>query len=75
MSVLAELFRPRKGTGALMDDDEAKRLAADSNPQTRRRLAKRRDVQPEISTTWPRTGCPRCGARSPPTAQRRSRRT
>lgn len=48
MSVLSKLFSLRRGGGALMDYDEAKRLAVDTNPKIRRRLAKRDDVQPEI---------------------------
>lgn len=38
----------RKDTGALMDYDDAKSRAADSNVGVRRKIAKRANVQPEI---------------------------
>lgn len=38
----------RKDTGALMDYDDAKTRAADSNVGVRRKIAKRANVQPEI---------------------------
>lgn len=40
-------FRP-KGNRRTIDYDRAKRIAGDASPLTRRRLAARRDVQPEI---------------------------
>lgn len=46
--VLAKLFSLGKRQTALMDYEEAKRLAADANPRVRRKLAARDDVQPEI---------------------------
>lgn len=47
-TVLSKLFSLRRRTGALMDYDEAKRLAADGKTAVRRKLAGRDDVQPEI---------------------------
>ena len=46
--VLSRLFSLRPGSERKMDYEEAKTLAADASPKTRRSLAKRADVQPEI---------------------------
>ena len=46
--MLTKLFNFRRDDGALMDYDEAKRLAGNDKPGVRRKLAKRGDVQPEI---------------------------
>lgn len=46
--MLAKLFSLGRGQTALMDYEEAKRMAADANPRVRRKLALPGDVQPEI---------------------------